>query len=50
MVEHQPHLLASLLRFPAGVFAIFPFLPKLHFELTFKFLFQPDVAMEKRAC
>ena len=29
-VEHQPHLLWSRVRFPAGAFAIFfPFLPKL---------------------
>ena len=36
MVEHQPHLLGSRVRFPAGAFAIFfPFLPKLHFQFPF---------------
>ena len=33
MVEHQPRLLGSQVRFPAGAFAIFfPLLPKLHFQ------------------
>ena len=35
MVEHQPRLLGSRVRFPAGAFAIFPFLPKLHFQSPF---------------
>ena len=36
MVEHQPRLLGSRVRFPAGAFAIFfPFLPKLHFQFPF---------------
>ena len=38
MVEHQPHLLGFRVRFPAGAFAIFPFLPKLHFQFPFPFL------------
>ena len=38
MAEHQPRLLGSRVRFPAGVFAIFPFLPKLHFQFPFPFL------------
>ena len=35
MVEDQPCLLGSRVRFPAGKFAIFPFLPKLHFQFPF---------------
>ena len=36
MVEHQPRLLGSRVRFRAGAFAMFlPFLPKLHFEFPF---------------
>ena len=35
MVEHQPRLLGSRVGFPAGLFAIFPFLPKLHFQVPF---------------
>ena len=35
MVERQPRLLGSRVRFPAGAFAIFPFLPKLHFQFPF---------------
>ena len=36
MVEHQPRLLGSRARFPAGAFTIFfPFLPKLHFQFPF---------------
>ena len=38
MVEHQLNLLGSRVRFPAGAFAIFPFLPKLHFQFPFSFL------------
>ena len=38
MVEHQRRLLGSRVRFPAGAFAIFPFLPKLHFQFPFPFL------------
>ena len=37
-IEHQPRLLGSQVRFPAGAFAIFPFLPKLHFQFPFPFL------------
>ena len=35
MVEHQPRLLGSRVRFPAGAFAIFLFLPQLHFQFPF---------------
>ena len=34
MVEHQPRLLGSRVRFPAGAFAIFS-VPKLHFQFPF---------------
>ena len=44
MVEHQPGLLVSLVRFPAGTFAIFfpfcqRFTSKLLFPFSFPFLF-----------
>ena len=35
LLEHQPRLLGSRVRFPAGAFAIFPFLSKLHFHFPF---------------
>ena len=35
MVEHQPRLLGSRVRFLAGAFAFFSFLPKHHFQFPF---------------
>ena len=39
VVEHQPRLLGSRVRFSAGRLRFFPFLPKLHFQFPFPFLF-----------
>ena len=39
MVEHQPRLLGSRIRFPAGTFAIFSVsVPKLHYQFPIPFL------------